>query len=223
MKKETISTKIVKEVKQSLSNDFDNLPFYSLFDPEEVKKVTENLDLRKLDVKYEKNPFIFDSNPEDSILKLAFPKTKKLVGKMKNIDLVNTETGEIEGGNFLYQNIKVDEQQFAKIYLNKMHHLYDLSKPALIALHFILNELKPNKDQVYIYNPNLQKFANWKSKRQVYTALKELIQKNIIAPSLYPGIWFINIHIVFNGNRIVLIQDYRKQEQNEQLQGNSED
>jgi len=222
MEKETILTKVVKEVKQS-NSDFDNLPFVSLLDPEEIKKATENLDLRKLGVRYEKNPFIFDSNPEDSILRLAFPKTKKLVGKMKNIDLVNTETGEIEGGNFLYQNIKVDEQQFAKIYLNKMHHLYELSKPALIALHFILNELKPNKDQVYIYNPNLQKFANWKSKRQVYTALKELIQKNIIAPSLYPGIWFINIHIVFNGNRIVLIQDYRKQEQNEQLQSNSKD
>jgi hypothetical protein len=232
MKKETIVDKIVKEVKlEALKNDSSDLshlqPVQHLFNvqipegedifyPEQFEG--ENIDLRKISNKYEKNPFLFNSEGEE-FLKLALPKTKKqTIGKIKNLEMVNTETGQIEGGNYIYKNIQVDEEQFAKIYLNQMHLIYGLTKPALIVLHYILNNIKPNDDKVYLYVPKVKEFGNWKTKKQVFQALKELTINKIIAPSLYPGIWFINIYVIFNGNRLVLVQNYQKKEKDEKQQ-----
>ncbi len=184
--------------------------------PESLKKIPNNeLDLRRNEVKFDKNPFIFENNDKATI-KLDLPiKTKKKIVGSSDLGVVNVHTGEVEGGNFLWTNKKVDEEQFAKIYIKEMSSLYNLTKTGLRALSFVMSKLETNKDLVYIYLPEMQKFCGWSVRRTCNSGLKELLTSKIIAPSVAPGWWFINPHIVFNGNRLVLVTNYTKNETND--------
>jgi hypothetical protein len=183
----------------------------------------KKLDLRENEKKFKKNPFIFDENMNegDKVLNLTFPNTKrKIIGNTNGIVPIDVTSGEILGGNYLWKKEKVDEEQFVKIYINQMSNLYNLSKSGMVCLTYIASQLKPNKDEVNIFIPYLKEFGGWKSNKQAYAGLKELTLNKIIAPSWIPGFWFINPFVVFNGNRITLIQDYvkkEKEENNEQL------
>jgi hypothetical protein len=190
------------------------------FETNEAMKFTavenDEINLKKLEKKFEKNPFVFD-NTENGILNLQLPtkKQKKIVGS-SNLVVEDTYTGEVVGGNFLWTEKIVDEEQFAKVYLKEMHHLYGLKRTGLQTLHYLLSKLEPNKDLVYIFYPDMQDFCGWTNKRTCYTGLKELIAHKFIAPSFMSGWWFINPQIIFNGNRLTLITNYTKKGTNEQ-------
>ena len=241
MKKETTINKVVQEeVKRDAtkklineSKKLDNKkPIRHLFnfqtneeeekEEEEIKKSLiwnkdNKIDLRETEKKFKKNPFVFD-NEDSNITDLAFPtkKKNKLIGKT-DVMPVDISTGQIIGGNYMYMQKEVDEEKFVKIYVNQMESIYGLKKTGIICLTFISHKLPPNKDMVYIFLPELKEFGGWKSDKQAYAGLKELVLNKIIAPSWMPGFWFINPHIVFNGNRITLIQDYVKKEKNEEI------
>lgn len=185
--------------------------------PESIKKNKQpDKDLRRNDVKYQNNPFIFEDTNK-AVLKLEIPtKTKKKIIGSSELGVVNVHTGEVEGGNFLWKNVVVDEEKFSKIYLTEISALYNLSKTGFRALSYILSKLEVNKDLVYVYYPEMQDYCNWKVRKTCNQGLKELVSSKIIAPSLQPGFWFINPHIVFNGNRLTLVSNYTKKGTNEQ-------
>lgn len=185
--------------------------------PESIKKNKQpDKDLRRNDVKYQNNPFIFEDTNK-AVLKLEIPtKTKKKIIGSSELGVVNVHTGEVEGGNFLWKNVVVDEEKFSKIYLTEISALYNLSKTGFRALSYILSKLEVNKDLVYVYLPEMQDYCNWKVRKTCNQGLKELVSSKIIAPSLQPGFWFINPHIVFNGNRLTLVSNYTKKGTNEQ-------
>jgi len=70
---------------------------------------------------------------------------------------------------------------------------------------------------VYIFLPELLDFSQWTSNKQGYTALKELVKAGIIALSTRPGYWFINPAIVFNGDRLLFVQEFKKKKNINQL------
>lgn len=174
-------------------------------------------DLRKLEGKFQKNPFVFSDDGEKATLNLEIPKktSKKIIGT-SDLGVVNVLTGEVEGGNFLWTNKQVDEEQFRKVYVSELHHLYNLRKTGLITLHFVLEKLQTNTDMIYIHIPDLMKFGNWKVKKTAYNGIKELVDNKLIAPCFMNGWWFINPHIIFNGSRLTLVTNYTKKATNEQ-------
>ncbi len=173
-------------------------------------------DNRRIINKHEKNPFVFDTEGETSILNLELPtKIKKRIVGSSDLMVTNVTTGEIEGGNFLWQQTKVDSEQFRKIYIDKMQMLYDLKKTGLIVLHFVLSKMITNEDMIYLHIPELMKFGKWKSKKSCYQGIKELTESKLIAPCFMNGWWFINPHVIFNGSRLTLITDYVKQDKKE--------
>lgn len=184
--------------------------------PESLRRFEPDKDLRRNEIKFERNPFIFEDT-DKAVLKLEIPtKTKKKI--VGNTDIVPTDvhTGDVVGGNFLWVNKTVDEEQFAKIYIKEISNLFNLTKTGLRALSFVLSKLEPNKDLVYIYYPDMQKYCSWTVRKTCNTGLKELLTAKIIAPSLHPGFWFINPNVVFNGNRLTLVTNYTKKGTNEQ-------
>jgi hypothetical protein len=182
-----------------------------------LPKMPEFADLRTNEIKHSQNPFIFENDKEKKVLTWELPtKTKKKIIGNSDLGVVNMSSGELAGGNFLWEAKNIDEEQFSKIYLSEMHHLYGLKKTGLVALSYLLNKLEPNKDLVYIYPPDMMKFCNYKVKKTCYTGLKELIKAELIAPSLQPGFWYINPRVIFNGNRLTLIKTYTKNGFNEQ-------
>ena len=188
---------------------------------EEAESFKEDLvkDMRiKNDLKYKKNPFIVDEDGR-FVLDVKTKNTKIYRGG-GNEAIVNTDTGEITGQTTFIQTQKVDSNQFAKLFVNEIKNLLDLSQTTYKMLLYIMTLLKPNKDEIYIFVPDVMEHCNWKNKPTVYKAIKELIQNEIIAPSWKPNIYFINPSILFNGDKLILVKAYQKDDSYSQMASN---
>lgn len=164
----------------------------------------------KYGMAFEKNPFIIDEENGEMILKIDKNIRKEKIGNT-DMALINCKTGELEpSSNILYRNHNVDSNKFVKLYVGYMQLLFDLTKPAQKLIQFIITELKPNQDEVYIYVPDAKIFCEWKTRNQYYTAIKELTDKEIIAQSIKTGWYFINPSVLFNGDRFTVIDRYNR-------------
>jgi len=172
-----------------------------------------SVSLRKA-VKHEKNPFVFDDD-DKLIIDLPTRIKKQYYVSMEYDDKTFYQTGELtneEGGHYIYSKKEIEPEKFVKVYTAGISAMYDLTKSGIKAFHYCTTILVPDSDVIYIYIPHMIEFCGWKSKKQAYVGLKELIRAEIIAPSFYPGKWFINPRVMFNGNRLMLIQDIRRKE-----------
>ena len=164
----------------------------------------------KYGVAFEKNPFIINEDNGEIILRIDKTIKKEKIGNTDMV-LMNYKTGELEPStNILYRNHDVDSNKFVKLYVGYMQLLFDLTKPAQKLIQFIITELKPNQDEVYIYVPDAKIFCQWKTRNQYYTAIKELTDKEIIAQSIKTGWYFINPSVLFNGDRFTVIDRYNR-------------
>ena len=163
-------------------------------------------------IKYAKNPFI-----NSDIIKIDQERRQILAGTTKNV-LVNTETGETEGITLLARYKEVDKSQFVKLFINEVSVLFDLSKAGIRVFGYVLQCLRVNKDEIFINIPELIKYCKYKTTPQAYRGLAELVKNKIIAMSSRYSFWYINPNIVFNGDRIMFIKEYRiKEKDNKQL------
>jgi hypothetical protein len=160
------------------------------------------------ELKYRKNPFIVDSDGQFR-MEVATKNTKVFRGG-GNEAIVNLDTGELTGQTTFVSTKKVDKEQFVKLYLTQIKNLFDLSITAYKMVFYLTTLLKPNKDEVYLFVPDAMEFCQWSSKPRVYKAIKELIKYEIIAPSWKPNIYYINPSVLFNGDKLILITRYQK-------------
>lgn len=152
--------------------------------------------------KHETNPFF------EPVTKIDKGRRTIIAGHTKDI-LVNSDTGEVSGVSLLHRYKEVDKESFVKLYIGEVSALFDLSKTGLKVFGYVLTALRVNKAEIYLHIPDLMEYCGYKQKNQVYKGLSELITNKIIAQSTRPGIWYINPTIVFNGDRIAFIKEYR--------------
>lgn len=161
----------------------------------------------KTQQKFRENPFL--SNIEKDML--ITKKTSIVQSKDKNqIQMIVSQSGEVEGYSAFVKFIEVDEEKFAKIYLSQFECFWDLSKPAIRVFGYIINILKPNQDFVLIKLEDCLNYTKYKGKNAIITGLSDLIEKNIIAKSVINGVYYINPLIVFNGSRVSFVKTYIK-------------
>lgn len=153
--------------------------------------------------KYTKNPFI----DEDRFI-MNRGKQQIIAGSANRI-LVNPDTGETEGIAILHKFKEVDKEQFVKIYIDEIKALFDLSRSGLKVFGYFLQAMRINTDEIYVNIPKLMAYCNYRYKAQAYKGLGELLSNKIIAMSADVNIWFINPHIIFNGDRIAFIKQYK--------------
>lgn len=153
--------------------------------------------------KYSKNPFL-----SDEVLKIDSGKKVIMAGSTKQV-LVNTDTGETEGITLLHKYKEVDRSQFVKLYVNEIQSLFDLSKTGLKVFGFVVNSMRINTDEIYISINKLMQYCGYRNKTQAYKGLSELIGNKIIAMSQDANLWYVNPNVVFNGDRIAFVKEYR--------------
>lgn len=153
--------------------------------------------------KYEKNPFL-----QDGVLTIKRGKSTVIAGSTKKV-MVDTETGEAEGLVLLHKYKEVDKDQFIKLYLGEIKSLFELSKTGLKAFGYVISCMRINDAEIYLSVSKMCIFCGWVSTTQAYLGLGELIKNKIIAPSVDPNLWFINPNVIFNGDRIAFIKEYR--------------
>lgn len=129
--------------------------------------------------------------------------------------LVDTNTGDSEDITFFHRYKEVDKDKFVKLFVNEVQALFDLSKTGLKVFGYVLQSLKINQDLIYIDIEDARNYCGYKSKKQVYKGLSELIGNKIIAMSKRTSLWYINPKIVFNGDRIAFVKEYRLKKRSE--------
>lgn len=170
-------------------------------------------------------------NEENPFLKQAVEEVQKnIVKKYKTaantdqkavLKAFDENTGEILGSTQFIRQIEVDEEKFAKIYLDQFSSFFDLKPPAIKVFGYILNQLIPNKDEFVFLLDDCIKYTNYKTKASVFQGLGQLVQNEIIARGKTDFLYFINPMVVFNGNRITFAQTYVKKQKSKIPQNQS--
>lgn len=95
-----------------------------------------------------------------------------------------------------------DTAQFIKTYPYFWEINKGLSIPALRVFGYIITIIKPNSGEITIEFNECMKYCEYKSKTNIYRALIELLEKNVIAKKARTeqGFW-INVGFFFNGDR----------------------
>lgn len=138
--------------------------------------------------------------------------------------ITNAETGEqtpATGGAAFVREEIVDTEQFIKLYAEGVRHIAKLTAPGfkIFQLIYLLMLENPNNDRLIIDFNELnatQKFTQ--SQKTFIRGINELLNKNIIYQSMTPSVYFLNMNLFFNGDRITKIQSYKlKKIEQEQL------
>jgi len=155
------------------------------------------------------NPFL--SEALEVINKNIVQKTKMAsnTGERAILKAIDESTGEILGHTAFIRQIEVDEEKFTKFYLSGFQAFYDLRPSSLKTFGFILNQLKPNRDDFDFYAEDcMEKYKM--SRKTVERALTELLNNGVIARGRNEYQYFVNPMVVFNGNRVTFAKTYVK-------------
>jgi len=147
-----------------------------------------------------------ESNPFLDTLQITTKKKTVAISKKKlMLQNVSTDEGEIA---FIGIREEVDNEKFAKIYLSQIQALFDLTLCGIRVFGYFATTSKINADKAFFDLEECMKFTNYKNKQSVYNGIKELLERGFIARTKSPNIYYINICIFFNGNRMVVIKEY---------------
>ncbi len=138
---------------------------------------------------------------------------------MTGLDIVNQKTGEVISGvneNRVFANKQlVDKHRFIKIYFDRLISMFHLSKTAIRVFGYIMTEMTEprniNQDCIYIGVQGVMDYCGYKTRNMVYVGLTELIATGFIArASKPPSHYWIDPKTAFNGNRIIIMNEYIK-------------
>jgi hypothetical protein len=142
--------------------------------------------------------------------------------------VVDRDTGVIEDLAEIVIVKEVDDEQFVKLFTQNLKIFFGLSPVALKLLQVVLAQIQqtPNRDQVML---NLQVAESYftttgqerLSKTSFHRAVHELIDKCFIAESAINGLYFINPHLFFNGDRVRFVNEFRRKRASARMQSAS--
>ncbi len=142
---------------------------------------------------------------------------KKSITVAAGLSIADKENNEVKAGAVaMFQ--EVDTEEFLKIYTQNIKTLFDLSSTAQKILMPLMLEIQKNaKNVAHIYfsltdaQHNCEQLGLKPVSQPTYNrGINELIEREFIAINAKGSNWYwINPNILFNGDRIRFIQDYR--------------
>jgi hypothetical protein len=126
--------------------------------------------------------------------------------------IINSETGETTGMSQFLTSKEVDPESFTKVYNDSFYHFFGLKEAGKRVLGYVLQIIKPNKDMFYLDLQEAKQYANYSNNRSISEGIVQLVEAQIIAKSSKGKYWyFINPMVLFNGDRLQIVIEYRKQ------------
>lgn len=163
-------------------------------------------------VRYKNNPFINPIEIKTRGKRITVAPTRK------NFSLLDHDTGEVTGVTFCAYK-EVDSEEFIKIYTANVELLFNLKgagKKVFQILLKAMQEYSINRDTIYLDDETgleAAKAIDVKiSRASFYRGVGDLIQSSIIAKSTRTNLYFINPHIIFNGDRVTFINDFKRKQ-----------
>lgn len=158
-------------------------------------------------VKYKENPFL-----EEFEIKLK----TKLIKSGLGDSLVDEKTGELVAYSAIHKIETHDEEQFIKVFRKHNYMIFELSKRAIKVMEYIFSEAQksPNQDVIYLSTEGALEYFKKVSKscgKSTYMlALKEIVERGVLAKKNEVNRYFINPEVFFNGDRAFFLTELRK-------------
>ena len=180
--------------------------------------------LKPIDIKHGKNVYLDNPFLENFCVEVR----KKSMTIAAGLKIKDQQDNDVDAGAVAMFK-EVDTEEFLKIYTQNVRVLFDLSATAQRVLMPLMLEIqKTARNVAHVYFSCTTSQRNCKalglpapSKPTFSRGISELIDKQFIAVNAEGQSWYwINPNILFNGDRIRFIQDYkikRKEEKHEEL------
>ncbi len=160
---------------------------------------------------YQSNPSI----PAETEIKRS--KRAQIGTEMRGL-VVDNGSGEIlgHGGAIAYEWEEVDKERFVKLYLAGLKQAAGLSKSGLAVFETVYKQVRerPGQDTVPLdsYSSSLHPVTYRRG-------LRELLEKEFLFRSPNPGLFFVNIRFMFNGDRLAFVKGYKLKKDQPTLPG----
>jgi len=161
------------------------------------------------------NPFIYKLAENMSIQR----KVIHAENRMASVDIIDRATGEVTSGaeenRVFVKRQQVDDQRFVKIYADRIKMMFNLSHSAYKVFGFFLHEMQKaenkERDKLYFDLKSCMDFCGYDTHAMVYRGLTELISHTFIAKAeTPPNHYFVDANAAFNGNRIIIMEEYNR-------------
>lgn len=129
---------------------------------------------------------------------------------------VSEETGESIQHSGIHIVEEKDEDEFIKLFTRNLKIFFDLKPTSLKVLQVLLYTIQqnPGTDSIHLHWFEVEEYSRLNdlkiSRTAFHSALKEMISKGFIAEAEIPNKYWINPHLFFNGDRMIFIREYRK-------------
>lgn len=157
---------------------------------------------------------VYRDNPS---LADAFPaRIQSNTTKMSDAYMVAPGTGEVvaQGAFGFVQEKIVDSEEFVKIYLAGIRRYGELSKAGALLFEFVYREISgragKDRDTVLLNYVLAVEWNSGISRRTYERGMSELLEKGFLFRSMAADMYFVNVRFMFNGNRMVLVESYRR-------------
>lgn len=161
--------------------------------------------------RHEENPFV-----ERTLEEMKTVKKHQLIrpagSGREEIQMIVDKRGEVTGHTAFMRYVEVDEQQFAKLYISQLVTFWELSKPGMRVLTYIISILKPKQDSVIIRTDKALEYTGYKQANMINSGLADLIERGLIARTKYADEFYINPLVIFNGDRVTWAKTYVKKD-----------
>lgn len=138
------------------------------------------------------------------------------IGTDKKGVVVDNGSGEIlgHGGALIYEWEEVDSERFVKLYLAGLRSAVGMSKAGLMVFNLIYNRLRDAKDRDLVA---LSAMDAQMPQRTYNRGLRELLERGFLFRSPNPGLYWVNIRYMFNGDRLAFVKGYKLKKDDRQL------
>lgn len=151
-----------------------------------------------------KNPFV------EKALANAKTGVKKIANKSGDRFMIVSDAGETIAPAGFHEIVEVDKTQFVKLYINGVKAFQGLKSAGGRVFEIIYRAVQeaPGTDKIFMHFMEVEQNITPISETTFYRGMRELIEKGFIAESTTPGMYFLNIDYLFNGNRLAFIKEY---------------
>ena len=156
----------------------------------------------------------YATNPSLSTVQLTTKTKKVFASNNEALYITNRSTGEqtpATGGATFMRREVVDSAQFIKLYSAGVKHLAELTSPGFKIFQLIYGIMleNPNSDKLIIDFNDLSVNGKFNESQKTFIrGINELLEKEIIYQSLTSNVYFLNMNLFFNGDRINVVQSY---------------
>ena len=158
------------------------------------------------------NPFL-----EPMTIEVKANAKRRYVRTATSQELVDPATGEVKAVSMIHTVEEKDDAEFVKVFADGVKAAFGLGSAGAKVFQAVLEAYQSEKmTGGYADCVNLMWFDNGlngasigMSERTFNRGLKELLEKEFIAPKM-PNVYWVNSALFFKGDRVAFVKEYRR-------------